>query len=107
MQVLEVPKKEYHVHLPNYLDLQAYSFYRRQTKTIQENFDLIVEALKVQFVSNAIWLNSLKLNSIRQQPHQSVESYNHTFTKLHDLSGFKDDIRSVAYFVSGLHHHLH
>ena len=65
-----------------------------------------MEALKVHFTSNATWLNNLKLNSIRQQPHQSVESYNHTFTKLHDLSGFKDDIRSVACFVSSLHHHL-
>ena len=43
MQILEVPKKEYHFHLPNYLDLQAYSFYRRLSKRIQENSDLIVE----------------------------------------------------------------
>ena len=104
MQILEVPRKEYHVLLPNYIDLQAYSFYRRLSKRIQENSDLIVEALKVHFASNGTWLNNLKLNSIRQRPHLS--RVNHTFTKFHDLSGFEDDNPSIACYVRGLHHHV-
>ena len=101
-------REEYHVHLPNYSNLQAYSFYRSLRKRTQENFDQIVEALRVHFASNDFTcLNHLELHSLQQQPYRSVESYKHSFTTLHDLSGFENDTRSVACHVRGLHHHHH
>ena len=107
MTVLGISPKKYHVHLPEHLDLQAYSYYRGLAAEVQSDYKEIVAALKERFANDSVaWLHDLKLNTIRQQPNQSVESYNTAFTSLHDLSGFEDDNRSVACYIRGLHPHL-
>ena len=48
------------------------------------------------------WIKDISLQSLRQGPHESINSHADTFLSLHSAAGAPDDTRAVSSFVRSL-----